>query len=237
MNEWALAFFGGLIGSAHCVGMCGGFVVTLGVRGQGRWRGIYRQLVYAAGRVFTYSIAGVVAGFAGLYLKSLWPSAHYVPSVLALVAGVTLLYLGLESAGVMPRWRAANEGACFGPSLFSGLYGASRAKHLFLAGMVNGFLPCGLVYAYLGLAFSTADVSRGGLTMLCFGMGTVPALAALGAGASLFSCSARHKLMQCAAWCVVITGVICLYRGLAGLSAGPERTVDCPLCSKAILKS
>ena len=70
MIELPLVFLGGLLGSAHCVGMCGGFAVSIGIGSRGLASNLRRQLVYTAGRIFTYSFFGIVAGYAGLWIAA-----------------------------------------------------------------------------------------------------------------------------------------------------------------------
>jgi sulfite exporter TauE/SafE len=103
---------------------------------------------------------------------------------------------------------------------------------VFLGGVVNGLLPCGLVYAYLALAASSGGPLRGGLTMALFGLGTMPLLTAIGCGGQVLSLTARRRVFQLAAWCVVLAGLLSVGRGvgalqLRGLDEGPV----CPLCS------
>ena len=87
-------------------------------------------------------------------------------------------------------------------------------SNVLLAGVLTGFLPCGLVYGFLGLASSSASIFHGLLTMLAFGAGTAPIMILTGAGGSLLSHSARRHLMRVAAVCVMITGLISLARGV-----------------------
>lgn len=230
MNECLLALIGGLAGSAHCVGMCGGLVISLGVRGQ-ESAVLRRQLVYAAGRVFTYTFAGLTAGYLGLRFGaelSRWPAGQIG---LQLIGGVALLLVGFELLGFGP-WRGKAESSCLGAALFEGLRGNARA--VFLAGMVNGLLPCGLVYAWLAVAFSTADLVRGAAVMACFGFGTIPALAALGAGARWLPCSARHVLAKLAGWVVIASGVALIASAIHGYNTG---TPACPLCDPVVISS
>ena len=103
MIELPLVFLGGLLGSAHCVGMCGGFAVSIGMGSRGFAGNLRRQLVYTAGRIFTYSFFGVVAGYAGFWIAgraSLWINAQ---AVLCVIAGVLLTAQGLLALGVVPR--------------------------------------------------------------------------------------------------------------------------------------
>jgi sulfite exporter TauE/SafE len=105
-------------------------------------------------------------------------------------------------------------------------------RHVFLAGVLTGFLPCGLVYAYVALATSTGDTLHGAVTMAAFGAGTVPAMILTGSGASLLSLAGRRRMLRVAAWCVVVVGAISLARGLGFLDLpGWHSASGCPACA------
>jgi sulfite exporter TauE/SafE len=107
----------------------------------------------------------------------------------------------------------------------------TRLQSVFLAGMVNGLLPCGLVYAYLALAASAGDFLGGGLTMALFGLGTLPVMVLLGCGGSLLRRVSRGHVLQVAAWCVVLTGVLSIVRGVGFVQLpGPLEPPGCPMC-------
>lgn len=231
MLEWALIFAGGLLGSAHCVGMCGAFVLALGSHGRGLAAGLGRQVVYGLGRVFTYSAGGVAAGYAGARLAHEVTLLVNVQALLAVVAGVLLLVQGLAAVGVLRRlpWFSA-RGPCLGPAFFGALLRETRLRSVFLGGVVNGLLPCGLVYAYLALAASAGGPLRGGATLAVFGLGTLPVLALLGCGSQLLGRAAR-PLLRLAAWCVVLTGALAIARGVeAWQLPAASHPPACPLC-------
>jgi sulfite exporter TauE/SafE len=231
--DWLLIFAGGLLGSSHCVGMCGGFVLALGGTNQRLTANVLRQVSYGLGRVFTYTTAGVAAGYGGWRLTAETRALVNTQALLSIVAGLLLLAQGLTAAGVL-RWGQppVRSSACLlGTSLFGPLLRATRLRSVFLGGVVNGFLPCGLVYAYLALAASSGDLWRGGATMALFGLGTMPLLVLLGScGGSLLSLAGRRRLLHGAAWCVVATGVITLLRGLEYLPWQASPAEACPLC-------
>ncbi len=235
MIELPLVFLGGLLGSAHCVGMCGGFALSIGIGSRGFAANLRRQLVYTAGRIFTYSFFGVVAGYAGLWLASRahwWSNAQ---AALSVAAGVLLVGQGLLALGYMPRrfWpKAAPGGSICLAGTFVGQFLASpRLSHVLLAGVFTGFLPCGLVYGFLALASSSANIWDGLLTMSLFGAGTAPLMILAGTGSALFSHAARRNLMRISAVCVGLTGLISIVRGILFVqtTAAPE-VVRCLLC-------
>lgn len=235
MIDAPLIFLGGLLGSAHCVGMCGGFVLTLSVRGEKTSTELARQMVYAAGRVCTYTCGGAVAGYAGLRLTHSLSTIVQVQGWLCILAGVCLLWQGSVEAGVLPRRLLTRTRECGGAtSMFAAIWQAARWQNTFLAGAINGFLPCGLVYAFLALAGSSGGIWSGAAIMALFGAGTVPTLALFGAGGGCMSQPLRRKLVTIAAWCVLVTGVLSIGRGITFIysATGENAVTSCPLCSK-----
>src|SRR5262245_9745927 len=173
MIEWPLIFLGGLLGSSHCVGMCGAFALTIGLGTPSAAANARRQLAYSLGRIFTYSFAGAVAGFAGMRLQQLSAPAFHAQTVLAIAAGALLVVQGLHSAGILPTFWKKRTGAGYCPSLslFRSFLTAPGWHNAFLAGLLTGFLPCGLVYAYLVLAAGSGSLFVGASIMALFGAG------------------------------------------------------------------
>jgi len=159
------AFVAGLAGSPHCALMCGPFAAACGrtASGLGAWH---------AGRITAYALLGAVAGAAGAAI----PGPPWVPAVFA---AVFLTWFAAGLAGLVPEPRLVFPALARSGSLLREDRGAP-ARYLF--GVVNGFLPCGLVYAALGLPVALAAPLPGALAMAAFGAGTLPLLsvAALG---------------------------------------------------------
>lgn len=236
MIGWAMIFVGGLLASAHCVGMCGGFAVTLAAAGGPGWAvNLKRQSLYSFGRVCTYTLLGATAGFGGAWLSGAVPIMADVQGLFAIVAGLVLVLVGLGAAGVIGRAaRPSNALTCRAADLFAGLLRSPSPAHVFVAGTLNGLLPCGLVYGFLALAASSGQMHVGALTMATFGLGTFPAMLLSGAGGSLLSLAARRHVLRFAAWCVVLTGLLTIARG-AGI-AELHRVLElpgipCPTCA------
>ncbi|MGD9645198.1 MAG: sulfite exporter TauE/SafE family protein [Pirellulales bacterium] len=232
MVELPLIFVGGLLGSAHCVGMCGGFALLVGANTRNLSANLARQLLYSAGRISTYAVVGAVVGYGGVRLAALASPLVNLQALLSIVAGGLLVMQGLHSAGWLPlrRLSGASSSCPFGGSLGS-LLRSGGATAAFLAGVFTGFLPCGLVYAYLALATSAGGLWQGWLTMACFGLGTVPLMVLTGSGGSLLSIVNRQRVLRVAAICVVVTGMISLARGAGALQFGDANvTSACPLC-------
>jgi sulfite exporter TauE/SafE len=230
--ELLMVFVGGLLGSSHCVGMCGGFVVSIGAAAT-TWRANFiRQLVYASGRIFTYASAGAIVGYGGWRLTKTLPPLVHAQAWLCLVAGALLVVQGLSAAGAW-RWLSptARRSPCLTAGLLASFLKAPALSQVFLGGMFNGLLPCGLVYAYLALAASTGNIAAGFLHMALFGLGTLPIMVLTGCGGAMLGLAGRRRLLHVAAWCVVLTGALSVSRGFAFLHADAQDAAQsCPAC-------
>ena len=197
MTLAAAAFLSALVGSPHCAGMCGPFALAA-CRGPGS------AVSWQSGKLLTYVILGGVAGAAG--------EATLPPGWIATtVSAALIVWFSAVLAGLFPepRWASATlERALTRGLARSRREGSGPAKTVatFAFGVVNGLLPCGLVYAALGLAVASGSAVDGAITMSAFGLGTVPALTAVGLGGrriSLRTMRARRLL----AAAVLITGL------------------------------
>lgn len=238
MTLLGLVFVSGLVGSGHCLGMCGPLVV--GISHSGRWRMVLaRQAIYTAGRVFTYSVLGAIAGYGGDWLVRALPGLPQVAAWVAVGAGLLLVQQGLAAAGVWRlAWRGSPQAACLAGSFFRLLLKQEGLSGAFLAGLFTGLLPCGLLYGMLALAASTHHPWMGGAVMGVFALGGAPALALAGLSGRLASVATRRRLYAVAAWFLVVTGVVCVARGVgylqpwAGVVSSGNQTEAgrCPLC-------
>ena len=219
----------GLLGSGHCVAMCGPLILAVGTpaREQPLPARLVRVGSYHAGRVSTYAMLGVVAGAAG----SLMALAG-LGRVLALGAGMLLIVAGLGPA-LLRRWPAWT-GPWMGVVARAGAAARGwQASHPitgpFAAGLANGLLPCGMVYAALATALAAGTIEQAIWTMAAFGAGTVPALAGLSLGAAQISPDWRRWLSRAAPIGLALVGVLLLVRGLtpppAELGAATSRPV------------
>ena len=176
------ALLAGLLGGVHCVGMCGGIVAAFSFRADGSRPPFRLHLAYNLGRVSSYVIFGALAGALGASLKL----AAFVPMQTALfvLAQVVMILLGLYLAGfnqwvlVFERaggvlWRAIKP-------LFQKMLPVKTVPQGVLAGMIWGWLPCGLVYSVLVSALAAGSATSGAALMLAFGLGTLPNLLGMG---------------------------------------------------------
>lgn len=233
MTILPLVFLGGLLGSSHCIGMCGPLALALGANQSQFKQNLARQLVFSAGRIFTYGFGGAAAAFTGWWLANRPLPIINVQASLSIVAGVALVLLGLSTAGLLPslsiRWLTASP--CTSAKWIKTLLTGQGTLSALLAGVFTGFIPCGLVYAFLAYAASTGEVLRGWLTMVVFGLGTVPLMVLAGVGGTALGLSARTRALKIAAWCVVLTGIISVARGVGYAGwLNEAAATGCPFC-------
>ncbi len=176
------ALLAGLLGGVHCVGMCGGIVAAFSFRADGSTPPFRLHLAYNLGRVSSYVFFGALAGMLGASLKL----AGFLPvqTLLFVLAQLVMILLGLYLAG-FSRWVLVFERAggvlwrAVKP-LFQKLLPVRSTPQALLAGMVWGWLPCGLVYSVLVSALAAGSAASGAALMLAFGLGTLPNLLGMG---------------------------------------------------------
>lgn len=227
-------FFTGL---SHCVGMCGPLVSAFALRRQScRSELSTPLLLFQTGRLTTYLILGATLGTIGSLALPNVPSAmndtHAHPPTsmqllapplqdwqggISVVLGLLLVVMSFSLLGWLPvqHWV---ESAAWGRMVSGWLRYWLTSPHPaapFSLGLVNGLLPCGAVYAAGLLAASSGDTVKGATTMLVFGLGTLPAMLAVGFSSSWLSLRWRHGFFRVAALLVMIVGAQLLLRGLA----------------------
>ena len=183
-------FVAGLIGSTHCLGMCGGLSGLFAMHAS--TAGINRQLpmalVYNAGRLLSYTGLGLIVAMLGEQLVDLVPE---LAGPVRLTAGLIMILVGLQIAF---QWRflglIENAGARLWKHispLAGGLLPVVSLPRALGLGLLWGLLPCGLVYSVLLIAATSGEAAYGAATMLAFGAGTTPAMLATGLGAARLS--------------------------------------------------
>ncbi len=229
--EWPLIFLAGVLGSSHCVGMCGGFALTIGGPASLRRTNLARQLFYSAGRIFTYAALGAVAGYCGLRLTRFSESLVNASAGLAALAGLLLIVQGLLATGILRRrWSISGRPACLASGLYAHWLTSPARANVFMAGVFTGLLPCGLLYGMLALAAAAQSAPLGMARMTLFGLGTVPVMVLTGLSTSFLGLQQRQRLYQIAAWSLVLTGSITIARGMGHLQVGGWQGHGCPAC-------
>jgi sulfite exporter TauE/SafE len=223
---YGLALAWGLAGGfSHCIGMCGVFVVSYaGINSpneQRRFAHPERHALFHAGRLVSLGVLGTLGGVIG----ALGHRYAALESAFSIVVGVLMLGLALGMAGVFPRFRIPEPdilgaGGGRGRRLFVRVLKSHSVLRPLMIGLCVGLLPCGLTYNALMATF-TLTPWRGALLMLCFGLGTVPGLLALGLfggalfGGILINLRFRRAMTFVSAAFMAILGLAFLWRGFA----------------------
>lgn len=208
---WA-GFLFGLIGSFHCVGMCGAIALALPGAGQSHGRYVLGRVLYNLGRVTTYATLGAVAGGLGqgLQLAGWQQSLSLLSGLLILVLVVTperYLSRAAGALGLAPVLaKVKNRLAYF--------YQQPTLSALYTTGLLNGLLPCGLVYLALAGALSAPGMAGGAAYMALFGLGTLPLMLALSLTGHLVPLVWRGRLRRAVPVLALGLAALFIVRGL-----------------------
>jgi len=219
------SFIVGLIGSLHCLGMCGPLIVaySLHLSGTGTVSaragvraGVWHHIFFHTGRLATYGFLGALG--AGLfYLANLTVFFKQFRGGLSLIGGVLMILLGLALLKVLPLpgflMRLCGEKGIIGIASPGSLLQGKQSTSKVGLGVATGFLPCGLSWAMIVKAAATQNIPMGFLTMVAFGLGTVPVLFLTGMSASFISIRTRLLGERVAALSVILMGLILVYKG------------------------
>jgi sulfite exporter TauE/SafE len=201
----------GIIGSLHCVGMCGPLVLAIPTNATSQWEFILERLLFSVGKAVTYGIMGAFLGLAG---KSILMNFQQNVSI---VLGITILLTVAIPIGFKSRFEKFSPLKYvhnFVRDKFSMLIRKRGRIALFSMGSLNGLLPCGLVYTALIGATAVADVWHSALFMIVFGLGTAPALIAVAIAGKLFSMKYRSLLSKTIPVMSIVLAVILILRGM-----------------------
>ncbi|GAB3572242.1 sulfite exporter TauE/SafE family protein [Hymenobacter daeguensis] len=198
-------FLFGLLGSFHCVGMCGALALALPGRASGR-------LLYHLGRVSTYAALGAGAGLLGQGLR-----LAGVQQSLSIVSGVLILLLVAVPEPYTGRLAAAlglRRPLGWVKTTLAGLFQRPSARALYATGLLNGLLPCGLVYLALAGALSAPGVAGAAAYMASFGLGTLPLMLGLSLSGRLVPLAWRARMRRAVPYTAALLAGLFIVRGL-----------------------
>jgi sulfite exporter TauE/SafE len=201
----------------HCVGMCGGIVVaysTSKIDHKKSWmHQSFSHLAYNLGRVVTYTILGVIFGALGK--ASAFTST--TKGVLFIITGILMILAGLSLLGKLGFLNALEVSVAnksWFKKLFANLMRTKSQSSFFALGLLNGIIPCGLVYSFAIVAASTASPLWGGIVMATFGLSTIPTLFFLGTVTKFLQKGTTRKvMMRISTFLVIAYGIFTLYKG------------------------
>jgi hypothetical protein len=211
----------GLLGSlGHCLGMCGPLVLMMGLQLRARgMAGAPSHLLYHGSRIAVYAGLGAAVGAIGSLL-GLGAPLNSMAGVFSLLFGLGVIAFGLGYLGLLPLGKIEGGGAWLERAM-SQAFQRGGHEGVMLLGVLNGLLPCGLVYSALLLASTMGGPLPGALGMVVFGLGTLPALLVVGMGAGALSPRVRQTLGRVAGVVIVLVGIQLVLRGLSALGVVP----------------
>lgn len=211
MEVWT-GFLVGLLGSLHCVGMCGPIALALLVFGESKFNILAGRLLYNFGRVITYSIMGALFGLLGnrVVLFGLQQNVSIVIGI------VILLYVSIprKIKNRISEFRFYKSIVAFINLHYSKLLSKRTNRSLFTIGLLNGILPCGFVYVGIAGAISTGSVANGTLYMALFGLGTTPIMFATAMLGRIINFNLRRKINKLIPAFAAILALLFILRGL-----------------------
>ncbi len=211
LSDYAIVMIVGLLSAPHCIGMCGGIMSAWTLQSPAPL--LQTILAYNGGRVVTYTLVGGFMGFIGSFVNAAGTLVG-VQGIANIAGGVLIiLWVGKKYALLIGKWTPLQL-----PSVQTLMqkWKTSRSGVLpvFLSGLLLGFLPCGLTYTMEMKAAATGDMLAGGLTLLSFGLGTLPALIAVGIFSAYIGKTLRKKILQAANLLAVCIGIVSICRGM-----------------------
>jgi len=207
------AFIMGLVGSVHCLGMCGPLALALPVSHSNDGNRLLGGFIYNLGRIVTYGLLGLVLGLAGQFLLPV----HWQQTLSIVVGALILIYLFLpvkkltSSVSILNK---LNKPFLYLRQAMGKLFSQRKFSSLFSIGLLNGLLPCGLVYLAISSSFITGDIWKGGIFMVFFGLGTLPLMLAAVFFGSYMNQQIRIKLRKAVPVFLFFMATLLILRGL-----------------------
>lgn len=200
----------GLLGSLHCVGMCGPLLLALPLKENQRLAG---QILYHSGRILFYNLMGVLLSLFGVSLKYTGLHEFFSLSIgILMILGFFIFFFGksLINNSFGKTWLLTKI-KIFWRSFFE----TKSIIYLPVIGFLNGMLPCGFVYIALGFSLMFNSSLDTLLYMMSFGLGTVPALIGISYFSQILSVPLRQKVQLVVPFATVIVGILLILRGLS----------------------
>ncbi|MCF1192010.1 sulfite exporter TauE/SafE family protein [Mangrovimonas sp. AS39] len=206
------AFIFGLLGSFHCVGMCGPIAFMLPVDRSNSFRKVSQITTYHIGRLLAYALIGLMFGLVGkgLYLFGFQQQ-------LSIIIGAAMIVLVLIPAHKLNRFKISQPIYQLISKVKSALGKSLKKKtaDTFLTiGFLNGFLPCGLVYMAVFGSLVSANALEGSMYMILFGMGTIPLMTSAIYLGKFLNANIKQRIQKAIPVFVIIIGILFILRGL-----------------------
>jgi sulfite exporter TauE/SafE len=202
----------GLISSLHCIGMCGPIAMMLPVDRNNPAKKVIQIMIYHLGRLTAYASLGLVFGILG---KGFYMAG--IQQNISIIVGVMMITIAIVPERLFMKYNFSKPVYKIISKVKSSLGSQFKRKSpdaLFTIGLLNGFLPCGMVYAALFGAIAMQDVTLGVSYMLLYGLGTIPMMSAVVYISNLLSTPFRSKIQKLIPVVTIIIGTLFILRGL-----------------------
>jgi len=207
------AFVLGIMGSFHCAGMCGPIAIALPLHGNSPGGKIFGGSLYNLGRSVTYGIMGALFGLLGQGVAMIG-FQQKISVIMGSLMILSILFPALfRNQYSMSKSWISIVGRL--KSTIGGMFSIRSYPSLFFIGMLNGLLPCGLVYIAIAGAIGTGNAGMGTLYMILFGLGTIPMLLGISLAGNLLSLTVRKHINKLIPILVVVVGIFFILRGLS----------------------
>ena len=206
------AFIFGLISSLHCIGMCGPIAMMLPVERNNSAKKVTQILTYHMGRLTAYAMIGFLFGLLG---KGLFLAG--IQQELSLFIGIMMILIIAIPERTFAKYNFSKplyRIISYVKMALGSQFKKRSYSSLFTIGLLNGFLPCGLVYVALFGAIAMQSVSLGTFYMILFGLGTVPMMSSVVYVNSFLSISFRSKIQKAIPYVAILIGILFIFRGL-----------------------
>lgn len=201
----------GLLGSFHCMGMCGPIALSLPLKENSWFTRVFSGVLYNLGRTITYGFLGLIFGLLGLGIH-IWGVQQWVSigvgTVMIFSVTFPILFHGTQLTGGVDKLFSGFK------RTFGKFFGYRTYTSIGVIGLLNGFLPCGLVYIALAGALVSTTPLNGALYMIMFGLGTIPALLALSILGNVFSMAFRRGVQRIIPYMIILIGILFVLRGM-----------------------
>lgn len=206
------AFLIGMFGSFHCIGMCGPIAIALPIQQYNRTKLIVGRVLYNVGRAITYAAIGLVFGLIGQSL-----SLAGFQQTVSIIAGVLILVMVLIPSRISQKFYLLKPAYGFTNFLkkkFGVLLKQKSVVATFLIGLLNGFLPCGLVYLAVAGAIATGSYLGGAMYMFVFGLGTLPIMLAVSLAGNFIGLNVRRRINRLIPAFMIALAFLFILRGM-----------------------
>ncbi len=202
----------GLVGSFHCIGMCGPIAIALPLKNNSWTTRLISSLLYNIGRTITYAVMGLFFGMLGQGLE-----LAGFQQMVSIIMGSIMIITVITPALFRNRFNSGSKNFEFFGKIKMGLskrFSISSYRSLFTIGLLNGLLPCGLVYMAIAVAVASTNIWLGGLAMIVFGLATTPMLMAISILGASVNVKFKRLITKFIPYMVVLIGLLFVLRGL-----------------------